>query len=238
MTNEVNAVVSGAFEGGAAGVTVNDSHSTMRNLLIDDVDARARVVAGRIKPNFMLEGLTRDHTAAFFIGYHGAIGDARAVMGHTYSPRVIYECRLNGVAVGETTINAAVAGEAGVPVALVSGDATTLQEVERVLPWALTVESKRSLSYYAADCRAPADVCGELREAAARAARSRGAFAPFHLESPIRMEIDTLTTAQAAVISLVPGIQRVAARTIGYSAPDAAAMYRALMNVIYVGGAA
>src|SRR4029077_3194162 len=94
MTDEVNAVVTGAFDGGAESVTVNDSHSTMRNLIVERLDARATIVSGRLKPLFMLQGISQEHTAAFFIGYHGAIGDAEAVLGHTYSPRVIFECRL------------------------------------------------------------------------------------------------------------------------------------------------
>jgi D-amino peptidase len=235
MTDEVNAVLAGAFAAGAACAIVNDSHSAMRNLLIERLDPRATVVSGRIKPHFMLEGLTRESTVAFFIGYHGAIGDANAVMGHTYSPRIIYECRLNGTPVGELPINAAFAGHHGVAVGLVSGDATTLLEARRVLPWALTVETKRSLSYFAADCRSPHNVCDELRGAAEQAVRSLGKFRPLLLESPILMEIDTLTSAQADAISLVPGMERPAARTLVYRAADAAAMYRALMNVIYVG---
>lgn len=235
MTDEVNAVLAGAFAAGAAHAIVNDSHSTMRNLHLERLDPRARVVSGRIKPHFMLQGLTRESAVAFFVGYHGAIGDARAVMGHTYSPRVIYECRLNGTPVGELPINASFAGHHGVAVGLVSGDATTLSEARRMLPWALTVETKRSLSYYAADCRSPRDVCDELRSAADQAVRSRGKFQPLHLESPILMEIDTLTSAQADAISLVPGMSRPAARTLAYRAADAAEMYRALMNVVYVG---
>ena len=238
MTDEVNAVVAGAFAGGAERAIVNDSHSSMRNLLLDRIDPRTTIVSGRIKPDFMLQGLTADCAVAFFIGYHGAISDANAVMGHTYSPQIIYECRLNGTPVGELPINAALAGERGVPVGLVSGDATTLAEARRVLPWALTVETKRSLSYYAADCRSPDAVCDELRSAAEQALRSPEKFQPLHLEHPILMEIDTLSSAQADAISLVPGMERRAARTVAYNAADAAGMYRALMNVIYIGAAA
>lgn len=238
MTDEVNAVLAGAFSAGAAHAIVNDAHSSMRNLLIERLDPRATVVSGRSKPAFMLEGLTRESAVAFFIGYHGAIGDANAVMGHTYSPRVIYECRLNGTPVGELPINAAFAGHHGVAVGLVSGDATTLDEARRVLPWALRVETKRSLSYYAADCRSPQAVCDELRSTAAQAVGSLEKFQPLHLEAPILMEIDTMTSAQADAISLVPGVERPAARTLAYRADDAAAVYRALMNVIYVGAGA
>jgi D-amino peptidase len=237
MTDEVNAVVAGAFDGGAASVTVNDSHSTMRNLIAERLDSRATIVSGRLKPLFMLQGIGREHTAAFFIGYHGAIGDAEAVLGHTYSPRVIFECRLNGAPVGELTINAALAGSFGVPVTLVSGDRTTVAEAEASVPWAERVETKRSFTYYAAQSYSPAKVCEMLREAASLACGA-GNAKPFELAAPVTMEIDTFRSAQADHLELMPGISRVGARTIAFTASDFGSVYRALQAAIYLGSAA
>jgi len=238
MTSEVNAAALGAFDGGAQHVLVNDSHSTMRNLISERLDPRVRVVAGATKPAFMLEGLGAEHAAAFFIGYHGAVGDRDAVMPHTYSPRVIHECRLNGTPVGEVSINAAFAGHLGVPVALVSGDATTLSEVGRILPKALQVETKRSIGAHAALCKSPAAVCDELRSAANHALRNIAAFETASLETPIVMEIDTVTTAHADAVMLSGLFTRLAPRTIRHRAGDAAQMYHALMHVIKLGAAA
>jgi D-amino peptidase len=237
MTGEVEAVVAGAFDGGATSVTVNDSHSKMRNLLVDRIDKRATIVSGRLKPLFMLEGIGPEHTAAFLVGYHGAIGDAQAVLGHTYSPKVIFECRLGGAPVGELTINAALAGSFGVPVTLVSGDRTTLAEAQAVLPWAQLVETKQSISYHAAQCRSPQSVAAELRQAAARACAVEDAR-PFELPKPVTMEIDTYTTAQADHLELIPTIGRLGPRTIACTASDFRAIYRALQAVIYLGAAA
>lgn len=238
MTSEVNAVLAGAYEAGVSRAIVNDSHSTMRNLIAADVDRRAQIVSGRLKPHFMLQGIEGGSDAAFFVGYHGAIGDAQAVMGHTYSPRVIFECRLNGDAVGETTINAALAGRFGVPVAFVSGDRKTLEEVERTLPWAEKVETKQSIAYYAAEGISPAEVCTLLRAGAQAAVRRMADMRPFQLPTPVTMEIDTLRTSQADVLELVPGMRRTASRTVSYTAYDFADIYRALMVVIYLGASA
>lgn len=235
MTEEVNAALAGAYEGGAARVVVNDSHSTMRNLIADDLPPRAEVVSGRLKPLFMLQGIDRDFDAAFFIGYHGAIGDSNAVMGHTYSPRVIFECRLNGEPVGETTINAALAGHFGVPVALVSGDRTTLDEVRRNLPWAVGVETKTSIGYFSAEGMSPSHVCAALSTGAIEAVRRMADMRPFVLPDPMVMDIDTLRTSQADILELVPGMSRTGPRTVSYAADDFAQIYRALMTVIYLG---
>ena len=239
MTGEVNAAIEGALAAGARGVVVNDAHSSMRNLAGRDLDPRARLVSGRVKPLYMLEGIGSDGPElAFFVGYHGAIGDRDAVMGHTYSPRVIFECRLNGLVVGELTINAALAANFGVPVALVSGDATTLVEAERNIPWALQVQTKVSMSYFAAECRSPQAVRDALREAAAEAVRSRDRMRLYELARPIVLEIDKMTTSQAGAISRAAGFERTAARTVSFTTGDMAEAYNALVTLIAVGAAA
>jgi len=239
MAAEVNAAIEGAFAAGAGEAIVNDAHSKMRNLVGQGLDPRARLVSGRRKPRYMLEGIDVQRCdLGFFIGYHGAIGDRDAVMGHTYSPRVIFECRLGGTVVGELTINAAVAAHYGVPIGLVSGDATTCAEAARNIPWAVRVETKASLSYYAAACRSPYDVRAALRAGAAEAVRDRTALRLFKLAAPIKLEIDTMTTAQADGIASVPGFTRPAGRTVLFSGQDMRVVYDALITAIDVGSAA
>jgi D-amino peptidase len=244
MAAEVNAALEGALGAGARTAVVNDAHSAMRNLVVEGLDPRARLVSGRVKPLYMLQGIEADRDAlAFFIGYHGAVGDRDAVMGHTYSPRVIFECRLSGkgrapIVVGELTINAALAGHYGVPVALVSGDRTTLCEAERAVPWAMRVETKRSLSYYAAECLSPQRVQEALRAAGAEAVQHRPRMELFALRAPITLAIDTMTTAQSDALDGLPGFSRCAARTVAYSAHDMASVYRALVSIIHLGAAA
>ncbi len=236
---EINAALAGARSAGADDAVVNDAHSAMRNLVIDGLDVHARVVTGRGKPLYMLQGIETDRQMlAFFIGYHGAIGDRDAVMGHTYSPRVIFECRLAGQVVGELTINAALAGHYGVPVGLVSGDSTTLAEAARNIPWAMRVETKRSLSYFAADCLSPKAVQEAIRLGAADAVRHSREMRLFVLRPPIVLEIDTIKTAQADALDGLRGFKRTGARTVAYAGDDMAEVYRALVSIIHLGAAA
>jgi D-amino peptidase len=237
LIGEINAALEGAFSAGATSALVNDAHSSMRNIVGAGLDARARLTSGRGKPNYMLEGIDRQPDAvAFFLGYHGAIGERNAVMAHTYSPRVIWECRLAGQVVGELTINAALAGWFGVPVGLVSADKTTLEEAKRNLPWAKRVETKESLSYYAAMCRSPREVQNALRQAAADALRER-AFRIFALDPPITLEVDTMKTSQADAINWLGGFTRLGARRVAFSADTMIEVYRALTALIAVGNA-
>ena len=56
MTEEVNAAIAGAFDGGAAYVLVNDSHGPMVNLIPEDLDPRAECIIGRPKAMNMAAG--------------------------------------------------------------------------------------------------------------------------------------------------------------------------------------
>ena len=55
MTGDANAAVLGAFDAGATEVLVNDSHWIMRNLLLELMDPRARVIKGINKPLCMVQ---------------------------------------------------------------------------------------------------------------------------------------------------------------------------------------
>jgi len=237
MTDETNAVIDGIVAGGGRRVVVNDSHSRMRNLIAERLREPATLLTGTSKPQFMLEGIDSDFDAAFFVGYHGGVGDRDAVLGHTYSPHIIYECRLNGEPVDELAINAALAGHYGVPVVFVSGDRTTIESARRRLPWVTCVVTKQSLSSYAALSESPSRTRTLLAAGAQQALRECGRAEPYRLRAPIAMEIDTRLTAHADVVELVPGCERRGPRTLRFVADEMPAIYRALVASIYLGSA-
>ena len=67
MTREVRAAIEGAREAGARAFVVNDSHWSMRNLLLDELpdDDDLRVISGAPKPWSMMQGLDESIDAAF-----------------------------------------------------------------------------------------------------------------------------------------------------------------------------
>src|ERR1700677_1473361 len=83
-TLEVAAAIEGARRTGRIDVLVNDSHGPMRNLLFDELPVALRGIFGNRKPYSMVQDADASFTGAFFIGYHGAIGDQNAVLCHTY----------------------------------------------------------------------------------------------------------------------------------------------------------
>jgi len=75
MSLEVRAAIEGAREAGVTQVLVNDSHSSMRNVLWNELPQDVRMIYGNRKPLSMTQGLGSDFAAAFFTGYHAPAGE-------------------------------------------------------------------------------------------------------------------------------------------------------------------
>jgi D-amino peptidase len=230
MTGEANAAIVGAFDGGASAVLINDSHADMRNLILDDLDPRAEVISGSLKPHSMVQGVAAGHAAALFIGYHAGAASQAGILDHTYFGKVVARCRVGGRDWNETAINAAVCGARGVPVALVTGDATTCAQAREALGEVATVEVKQAFSRYSARSIAPSLACQRIREAAASAVRraAAGELRPFRPALPLDLEVDFATSACADAAELVPGTTRSGGVTCGYRAADPTLMLQVL----------
>src|ERR671922_182192 len=133
MTSDANAAVLGAFDADATEVVVNDSHWIMRNLLIEQIDPRARVIKGFHKPMCMMQGIDESVDAAVFVGYHSCAGTEQGVLAHTLLGKEIQNMLINGEPTGETRLNALLCGHFGVPVVFVAGDDTVCREAKNVL---------------------------------------------------------------------------------------------------------
>jgi D-amino peptidase len=230
FTSDVNAAVAGFFDGGADEVLINEAHSTMRNLLLEDLDQRAVMLTGRHKDLSMVEGIQRgDVEGVAFVGYHAAAG-AEGVLAHTYLANSITSVRVNGVAASEGLLNSLVAAEYGVPVILITGDDRTCRDAAGYARTAPAVAVKDCVSRYAAVCRPPAVTAAAIREAAAQAAGLAGRTDPAATaELDIHVEVDAAQLAQAAAI--VPGVRRTGDRTVEYSATSAYEMIRSFKVV-------
>src|SRR5881296_913918 len=234
MTAEANAAVEGALAAGATRVLVNDSHWFMRNLLAEELHQTAELVSGDPKPRSMMQGIdgAGGFDAALFIGYHARAGTRNAILDHTYADR-IHDVRLNGKAVGELGLNAALAGVHGLPVVLVSGDAALAAEAKDLLGEGVaTVVVKQAVGRQAAQSVAPAVACRMIREGVTAALKRRRR--PFVLSSPVTIEVDFALTSHADVAELCPGATRTGGRTVTFTHADYREVFqawRALLNL-------
>jgi D-amino peptidase len=238
MTAEVLAAVNGARDAGVSGVTINDSHGPMRNVLLDELPDDVRVVFGNRKPFSMVQQVDGGFGGAFFTGYHGAIGDANATLCHTYTPSVIYDVRMNGVRCSEATLNAALAGHFGVPVLLITGDRVTVEGAKAQMPWITGVVVKESIGHYAVDSISPQAAQDAIRAGAAQAVKNAANAKPYVFEPPVTMEIDLTRIEQADFVSLIPGFERSGPRQVRFVHDDYPTVFRAFVAAFRLGAVA
>lgn len=230
MTAEASAAISGAFAGGATAVLINDSHGDMRNLILEQLDHRAELITGSLKPMSMVEGVAAAHGCALFVGYHAGAGSRAGILDHTYNGRVIARCRVGGRDWNETAINAAVCGASGVPVALVTGDQTACAQAREHLGDVETVAVKDAVSRHAARTLHPTVACERVREGARRAVERAliGDFKPFRPPLPLDLKIEFVNAACADAAELVPHTRRTGGLTCTYRADDPPTLLRVI----------
>jgi D-amino peptidase len=231
MTQEVRAAIEGARAAGAGEILVNDSHWSMHNLLFDELpsDGDLRVLSGAPKPRSMGQGLDGSFDAVFLTGYHAKSGDA-AVLSHTMTDEVVYSVTINGKACSEALVFAALAGSYGVPVVLISGDRTIVEETLCHLPWCTGIVVKDSIGFSSVNSLTPRAAQDAIRAGAQRAARSISQAKPFVFEPPYELEVETMRVEQADFIELMPEFRRVGSRAVRFQAAD----YRSLLSAFIV----
>ncbi len=236
MTGEVNAAVEGALEAGVKTVVVNDAHGTMRNIIPEQLHRDAELITGAPKPMFMMEGLDSSFTAVFLIGYHGKRGSYPSVLEHTYSSSVVYDLFVNDKIVGETGINAAIAGYYGVPVALVTGDKKLAEEAQAFLINVETVVVKEAVGRTAARCLSPLKARQRVREGAVKALTKVSTLQPFKIAPPINLKVAFINPGMAEMAALIPKSKRVDGRTVAFSSTDMIEAYKAFRAMIALAG--
>jgi len=238
MSQEVRAAIDGAREAGVGDVLVNDSHASMRNVLWDELPDDVRMIYGNRKPFSMAEGADGSFDAAFFTGYHGAIGTQDAVLDHTYTGDTLREVRINGRACSEAMLNAAVLGLSGIPVVLITGDRSCIEQTKAVMPWITGVVVKDSIGRYAANSLSPARA-RELIRAGAKAAIERlGEARPFTFEPPIALDMDFNWTHNADYVDMMPGFERTGPRSVRFVHDDYRVVFKAYIAAFRLGIAA
>lgn len=236
LTREVNAVIAGIKDGSGQveEILVCDAHALGDNILVELLDRDAILVRGVPRSHHMLEGLDESFDMLFLVGYHGMAGSWAAQMDHTYSSYSIYNLRVNGECLGETGLSAGFAGDLGVPLVFVSGDQSVEDEAKKLCPGVVTVVTKIGLSRFSARFLHPERVREKLRKGAAKAVKNAVNIKPVVFEKPLRVEIDFVDTAMAKLVSMVPGVEHLGGRTIGFVADNFKVFHRFLQVVTIV----
>lgn len=237
MTADVNAAIRGASQAGADDFLVTDGHWNGDNILIEELDPRARLNSGSPAPFSMVQGIDSGVQAALFVGYHARAGTLNAILDHTYSSARVANLWINDRLAGETALNGLLCGHFGVPVVLVTGDQSVCAEAREWIPGVETAAVKQACGRQAAEVLPPA-VSHPMIETAAYnalvALRAGKAPAPLKVEQPVRVRVEFFWSDMADRAIKLPGAVRIDGRTVEISAPDmpaAHAAFRALVTL-------
>ncbi len=194
-TAEVNAAVRGAKKAGAKEIIVVDGHGaggdySFNSLIKDQLEPGAEYVFGYRWGCYVDPLVGAD--AMLLPGAHAMAGTQDGVLSHTMSTENFRSALINGRAVGESGIVAAIAGSFDVPVVFVSGDEATCREVKSLVgPTLHAVAVKKSLSRYAVRCLAPAEACQLVERGVEKALKDRANWPkPLTFTSPVELKVE------------------------------------------------
>ena len=234
MTQDVNAAIRGVFEAGAQEVLVADGHWNGSNILVEELDSRARLNTGSPSPFSMMQGIDESVDGVIFMGYHARNGSPNAILDHTWSSRTVANLWLNDILTGEYGLNASLAGHFGVPVIMVSGDQTACAQVTELLGDMETAVVKKATGRFAAECLTP-QAAQEMISASA--ARALGRLAegdvpdPFVLDSPVRVAVEFFASDMADRATRIPFTERNGTR-VSFTAQSMASAYNGFRAMV------
>ncbi|MYL53907.1 aminopeptidase [Pontibacillus yanchengensis] len=228
MTEETNYVIDSAFNNQVEDVLVNDSHSKMNNILIDELHPDAELITGDVKPYSMMQGLDDSFSGAMFLGYH-----ARAATPGAMSHSMIHAVRsfyIDDVAVGELGLNAYVAGYYGIPILMVAGDDRAAEEAEALIPNVTTAAVKKSLSRSSVHSLTPKKAAALLQEKTVQAIENRHNVQPLVPPDSPTLRIEFANYGQAEWANLMPGTEiEPNSTTVSFKAKDILEAYQAML---------
>ncbi|WP_163969513.1 M55 family metallopeptidase [Oceanobacillus halotolerans] len=228
MTDETNYVVESAFKHGCREVLVNDSHSQMNNILVDELHPEASLITGNAKPFSMVQGLDDTYNGAMFVGYHARAGHS-GVMSHAIN-HTVRNFYINDHEIGELGFNAYVAGYYDVPVLLVAGDDQATKEAEALIPNVTTVAVKETISRSAVKTITPKKAGVRLQESVQQALANRHQVSPLSPPEKPLLKAEFNNYGQAERASLMPGTILIPeTTTVSFQANDIVEAYQAML---------
>ncbi|WP_055669284.1 M55 family metallopeptidase [Desnuesiella massiliensis] len=192
LGKEVYSLTEGLIQNGAEEIYVYDAHGTGINIPYDEMHPKAKYIMGYSHPRVRFPFLDSSFDFIIFQGYHAMAGTGEAILDHSYSSSNIYNIYLNEVKAGELYIDALIASELGVPVALVTGDDKTIREALSIMPWIKTYETKKAIARHCALIKPPVLVREEMKALAQEVVQSRNSYRLLDIPEEVVFKIEGL----------------------------------------------
>jgi D-amino peptidase len=190
LTGEINAAVEGFLAGGADEVVVWDGHDGSQTLSTLTIHPKARLVMGALGASMMME---RHWSGVAYVGQHSRADVRGGIMAHSYSSLGIQNMLLNGKPVGEIDVIAAMAGQFGTPVIMLSGDQAAANELHEIVPSAELAVVKEGIGRYTCISLSAPAAREAIREAARRSVAKIGSIKPYTVSTPVTLQIEYTT---------------------------------------------
>jgi len=187
--SDLCACIEGLLAGGADEIIIYDEHYYGRNIDPEWLPERVSFIAG--KPPYRADwagGLDADFAGLILVGFHSKYGTPGGLLHHSYELD-IRDLRLNGTSVGEIGMEAAIAGDFGVPLLMMTGDSAGCREAEATLPGVKTVAVKHSLGETGGRCHPASVTAGWIREVAEAVAAAPPAAKPWNCGPSVTLEV-------------------------------------------------
>lgn len=218
LTGEINAAVTGLYEGGADEVIVWDGHDGSQTLSALTIHPRARLLIGKLPATMTFE---QHYAAIGFVGQHARANRKGGIMAHSFSSLGIQTMLMNGQPVGEIEMNAAAAGAFGTPVIFLSGDQAAADDLHAIVPNAQLAVVKQGMANYVCLSLSAAAAQSLIRERTKTAMQNIAAVKPYKVEGPVTIQIER-TTRNALDVDVPshPEAEIIDARTVRFHGKD------------------
>ena len=182
LMSDLCAVLEGIKEAGAEAV-VYDMHTDGRNVDISRIDVP--VVMGKPIRGDLWRGVGKGFDGLFLLGLH-TMQHTGHLLAHSYL-REYDAIYLNGILVGEIGIEAALAGEQGIPLKFISGDDMGCLEARELVKDVVICPVKTSIGDDTALCDPPCVTAKALKSKAKEAVAAE--IKPFTVAGPYEIKI-------------------------------------------------
>jgi D-amino peptidase len=237
-TLEVNHIVESLVEMGAEKIIVNDGHSSMKNLLIEELHSECELITGYPRPNLQLTGLDESFDGLLLIGYH-ARSNSTGIFAHTFTKSAINDLYLNEQLCSEADFNAMIANYYNVPVIFISGDDILYDQVKSWFPSKYYLITKTAYGNRAALCKPPKKNKILLKEKIQQTItdlNENSTFPQRVLKAPYTLKIRTNSTDQTLVGAMIPGFSKIDDFNIEFTTSDIVELQNALNTYINATG--
>lgn len=190
LTGEINAAVEGFLAGGAEEIVVWDGHDGSQTLSTLTIHPKAKLLMGALGPSMLME---RHFSAIAYVGQHSKANVRGGIMAHSYSSLGIQNMLLNGKAVGEIDVIAAMAGHFGTPAIMLSGDQAAANELHEIVPEAELAVVKEGIGRYTCISLSATAARDAIREAARRGMAKIGGIKPYTVSGPVTLQVEYTT---------------------------------------------